>query len=176
VLICFIGIRFGTFATGGGDGIVSIWDSAAKKRLRQLPKYPGSITSLAFNSDGSKLAIGCSILEEENPANNPAVEDEHSNEKGAAKDASATDEPDTKKKNNSHFNSLKNCVFVRNVVDDCKVSFPPPFLLFSGYYFTDKLFCVLLCYLAFHIFQLFYYFNHIFMFILKIASSKVSKI
>ncbi|KAH9470998.1 hypothetical protein Pst134EA_004908 [Puccinia striiformis f. sp. tritici] len=64
-------MAFGTFATGGGDGIVSIWDSAAKKRLRQLPKYPGSITSLAFNSDGSKLAIACSILEEENPANNP---------------------------------------------------------------------------------------------------------
>ncbi|KAA1071153.1 hypothetical protein PGT21_020580 [Puccinia graminis f. sp. tritici] len=111
---------FGTFATGGGDGIVSIWDSAAKKRLRQLPKYPGSITSLAFNSDGSKLAIACSILEEENPANNPAVEDEHSNEKGAAKDPSAADKPDSQNKNNSHFNSLKNCVFVRNVVDDCK--------------------------------------------------------
>lgn len=121
--------RFGTFATGGGDGIVSIWDSAAKKRLRQLPKYPGTITSLAFNSDGTKLAIGCSILEEENPANNPATNDDPNNEKGADqknKDSTsngnkdALDEPD--KHNNSDFNSLKNCVFIRNVIDDCKVS------------------------------------------------------
>ncbi|OAV87346.1 hypothetical protein PTTG_00592 [Puccinia triticina 1-1 BBBD Race 1] len=109
----------GTFATGGGDGIVSIWDSAAKKRLRQLPKYPGSITSLAFNSDGSKLAIGCSVLEEENPANNPAADDDHSNERGAdLENKEASHNPD--KKNSSHFNSLKNCVFVRNVIDDCK--------------------------------------------------------
>jgi len=118
---------FGTFATGGGDGIVSIWDSAAKKRLRQLPKYPGTITSLAFNSDGTKLAIGCSILEEENPANNPSAADDPNKEKGADqknKDSSsndnkdALDEPD--KHNNSDFNSLKNCVFIRNVIDDCK--------------------------------------------------------
>ncbi|PLW13882.1 hypothetical protein PCANC_14356 [Puccinia coronata f. sp. avenae] len=119
---------FGTFATGGGDGIVSIWDSAAKKRLRQLPKYPGSITSLAFNSDGSRLAIACSILEEENPANNPSADDDQSPEKGGPdqhqKDPSAEEKDITKeeqdKKKTSDFNSLKNCVFVRNVIDDCK--------------------------------------------------------
>lgn len=57
----------GTFATGGGDAVVSIWDPQAKKRLRQLPKYPASISALAFNSDGSKLAIACAVVEEEQP-------------------------------------------------------------------------------------------------------------
>jgi len=38
----------GTFATGGGDGIVNIWDGAHKKRLQQLPPYPTSISSLDF--------------------------------------------------------------------------------------------------------------------------------
>ncbi|KAI9624587.1 hypothetical protein H4Q26_016816 [Puccinia striiformis f. sp. tritici PST-130] len=122
---------FGTFATGGGDGIVSIWDSAAKKRLRQLPKYPGSITSLAFNSDGSKLAIACSILEEENPANNPNNnETDHSSDPNNKKESSDEDMKDSSaapaaagdpdKKIDSHINSLKNCVFIRNVIDDCK--------------------------------------------------------
>ncbi|POW10469.1 hypothetical protein PSTT_06099, partial [Puccinia striiformis] len=122
---------FGTFATGGGDGIVSIWDSAAKKRLRQLPKYPGSITSLAFNSDGSKLAIACSILEEENPANNPDNnETDHSSDPNNKKESSDEDMKDSSaapaaagdpdKKIDSHINSLKNCVFIRNVIDDCK--------------------------------------------------------
>ncbi|GAA99301.1 uncharacterized protein L969DRAFT_93764 [Mixia osmundae IAM 14324] len=55
----------GTFATGGGDSLVNIWDLAAKKRLRQFQRYPASISALAFNVDGSKLAIACSKIEEE---------------------------------------------------------------------------------------------------------------
>ncbi|EGG04019.1 uncharacterized protein MELLADRAFT_89718 [Melampsora larici-populina 98AG31] len=31
--------HFGTFATGDGDSMVSFWNSAAKRALRQLPKY-----------------------------------------------------------------------------------------------------------------------------------------
>ena len=57
--------RHGTFATGGGDSIVSIWDPVAKKRLRQFPKYPASVSALSFNADGTKLAIACAIIEEE---------------------------------------------------------------------------------------------------------------
>jgi WD40 repeat protein len=38
----------GTFATGGGDGTVSVWDGVNKKRLVQYPQYPTSIASLAF--------------------------------------------------------------------------------------------------------------------------------
>lgn len=37
-----------TFATGGGDGTVSIWDGFNKRRLVQYPQYPTSIASLAF--------------------------------------------------------------------------------------------------------------------------------
>lgn len=55
----------GTFATGGCDGIVNIWDGAAKKRLCQLHRYPTSIASVAFNSDGSLLAIASSYTFEE---------------------------------------------------------------------------------------------------------------
>jgi hypothetical protein len=36
-----------SFATGGGDATVSLWDPVAKKRLRQLPKYPAPISALA---------------------------------------------------------------------------------------------------------------------------------
>lgn len=62
-----IRFRYGTFATGGADSVVAIWDPAAKKRLRQLPKYPASIASLSFNADGTKLAIACAVIEEEQP-------------------------------------------------------------------------------------------------------------
>lgn len=53
-----------TFATGGSDGIVNIWDGFNKKRLCQFHKYPTSISSLAFSPDGSHLAIASSFLYE----------------------------------------------------------------------------------------------------------------
>eukprot|EP00116_Pleurobrachia_bachei_P011159 sb/3471421/ len=52
--------RYNTFATGGCDGFVNIWDSANKKRLCQLRKMPTSIASLCFNQDGTMLAIASS--------------------------------------------------------------------------------------------------------------------
>lgn len=52
---------YGTFATGGGDCTVSIWDPLAKKRLRQFPKYPSPISALEFNCDGTKLAVAFSV-------------------------------------------------------------------------------------------------------------------
>ena len=39
-----------TFATGGSDGFVNIWDGFNKKRLCQFHRYPTSISSLAFRS------------------------------------------------------------------------------------------------------------------------------
>ncbi|GJN89371.1 hypothetical protein Rhopal_002351-T1 [Rhodotorula paludigena] len=54
----------GTFATGGGDSTVSVWDPAAKKRLRQFPKYPSPISALEFNADGSQLAVAFSEEDE----------------------------------------------------------------------------------------------------------------
>eukprot|EP01123_Difflugia_compressa_P010118 TRINITY_DN3600_c0_g1_i1.p1 TRINITY_DN3600_c0_g1~~TRINITY_DN3600_c0_g1_i1.p1 ORF type:complete len:370 (-),score=70.33 TRINITY_DN3600_c0_g1_i1:161-1270(-) len=51
---------FGTFASGGDDCIVNIWDGKNKKRLCQFRKYPHSISSLSFSYDGSLLAIASS--------------------------------------------------------------------------------------------------------------------
>lgn len=53
---------FGTFATGGGDGNIFIWDGARRKRLCQLRQHPAPITSLCFNKTGSYLAFGVSQM------------------------------------------------------------------------------------------------------------------
>lgn len=54
--------KFNTFATGGSDGFVSIWDGKNKKRLVQFHRYPSSISSLSFSPDGGTLAIASSYL------------------------------------------------------------------------------------------------------------------
>jgi WD40 repeat protein len=51
---------FGTFASGGCDGVVNAWDGNAKKRLCQWTEYPSSIASLAFAADGRRVAIASS--------------------------------------------------------------------------------------------------------------------
>lgn len=48
----------GTFASGGGDGVVALWDAIAKRRIRQYQKYAASVAALAFSSDGKYLAVG----------------------------------------------------------------------------------------------------------------------
>ena len=57
--------RYGTFATGGSDGIVNMWDGYSKKRIKQLGKYPSSIISMSFNCHGNLLAIASSYAYEE---------------------------------------------------------------------------------------------------------------
>jgi cell cycle arrest protein BUB3 len=50
---------YNTFASGGSDCTLSVWDHKVKKRLRQYsPKYNAPVSALAFNHDGSKLAVG----------------------------------------------------------------------------------------------------------------------
>ena len=51
---------YNTFASGGSDGTVSIWDHKVKKRLRQYSRYNNAVSSLSFNCDGTKLAIALS--------------------------------------------------------------------------------------------------------------------
>jgi len=62
---------YGTFATGGCDSIVNFWDGANRKRICQLPKYPTSIASLAFNENGTLLAIASSYTFEEGEKDHP---------------------------------------------------------------------------------------------------------
>ena len=50
----------GTFASGGGDGVVALWDAIAKRRIRQYQKYPSGVAALAFSTDGKYLVIGIS--------------------------------------------------------------------------------------------------------------------
>lgn len=58
-LTCLI-LRHHTFASAGSDGLVSVWDHTAKKRLRQYPKYHNAVNDISFNKTGTKLAIGVS--------------------------------------------------------------------------------------------------------------------
>jgi len=62
----------GTFATGGCDGFVAIWDGQNKKRLAQLYQYPTSISSLSFSEDGSMLAVASSYTYEEGEKDHPS--------------------------------------------------------------------------------------------------------
>ncbi|KAI9821860.1 MAG: hypothetical protein M1827_002442 [Pycnora praestabilis] len=48
----------GTFASGGGDGVVALWDGVAKRRIRQYQRFPASVAALAFSADGKYLAVG----------------------------------------------------------------------------------------------------------------------
>jgi cell cycle arrest protein BUB3 len=62
---------YGTFASGGCDGMVYIWDGNNKKRLSHLEPFETSISALEFNSNGSKLAIAASYTFEEGEKEHP---------------------------------------------------------------------------------------------------------
>ncbi|KAI7368718.1 putative nuclear pore complex subunit [Hortaea werneckii] len=51
----------GTFATGGGDGVVALWDANTKRRVKQYGRLGASIAALDFSPDGgSFLAVAAS--------------------------------------------------------------------------------------------------------------------
>ncbi|CAK7565649.1 MAG: mitotic spindle checkpoint protein Bub3 [Sporothrix epigloea] len=50
--------RYGTFASGGGDGTVALWDAEAKRRMKQYQKIPNSVWALAFSGNGRYVAMG----------------------------------------------------------------------------------------------------------------------
>jgi len=56
---------FGTFCTGGSDGVVCLWDAKSRKRIRNYPRLHSGISTLAFTPDGSRLAIGASYTYDE---------------------------------------------------------------------------------------------------------------
>ncbi|KAI0017500.1 WD40-repeat-containing domain protein [Xylariomycetidae sp. FL0641] len=48
---------YGTFASGGGDATVALWDAAAKRRMKIYQRFPDSVAALAFSADGRFLAV-----------------------------------------------------------------------------------------------------------------------
>mgnify|MGYP002214577060 CR=1 FL=1 len=54
----------GTFATGGCDGVVAVWDSKSKKRVCMFAGYDNSVASLSFSCDDSLLAVAASYTYE----------------------------------------------------------------------------------------------------------------
>ena len=54
--------RYKTFASGGGDGVISVWDLKAKKRVKQYPSVGSEVQILAFSPDSKFLAIGTGSL------------------------------------------------------------------------------------------------------------------
>jgi cell cycle arrest protein BUB3 len=57
--------KYGSFATGGGDGHVSVWDGVAKKRIYQYPCEATSISSIAFSPDDARMAVAVSYTFED---------------------------------------------------------------------------------------------------------------
>jgi cell cycle arrest protein BUB3 len=51
-----------------------LWDGLNKKKLNALPSFPTSIAALAFNHDGSELAIASSYTFEEGEREHPKDE------------------------------------------------------------------------------------------------------
>lgn len=47
-----------TFASGGGDGTVALWDAEAKRRMKQYQNFGNSVASLAFSKNGKYVAAG----------------------------------------------------------------------------------------------------------------------
>ena len=51
-----------------------MWDGLNKKKLTSLPKLPTSVAALAFNHDGSELAIASSYTFEDGEREHPKDE------------------------------------------------------------------------------------------------------
>lgn len=51
-----------------------LWDGLNKKKLTSFPRFPTSIAALAFNRDGTELAIASSYTFEEGEREHPKDE------------------------------------------------------------------------------------------------------
>jgi mRNA export factor len=52
--------QFGTFATVGGDGVVTFWDKDNKQRLKAFGAIRQTVPCAAFNAQGNLFAYACS--------------------------------------------------------------------------------------------------------------------
>jgi len=51
--------------------VVNVWDKQNKKRLIQVPGYATSVAALAFNGDGTRLAVAASYTFEHREVDHP---------------------------------------------------------------------------------------------------------
>ncbi|KAI1470355.1 mitotic checkpoint protein BUB3 [Daldinia caldariorum] len=56
--LAFHPVHGSTFASGGGDATVALWDAEAKRRMKVYQKFADSVAALAFSPDGRYLAVG----------------------------------------------------------------------------------------------------------------------
>lgn len=66
--------RYDSFATGGGDGHVAVWDGEARKRITQFSRYPTSIASIDFDTKSDWMAVAVSYTFEEGEKDHPPDE------------------------------------------------------------------------------------------------------
>ena len=67
--------QFGTFATGGCDGRINVWDKDNRKRVCQYKGYPTSIAALEFSPSATEyLAFAVSYTYENGPVAHPPDE------------------------------------------------------------------------------------------------------
>ncbi|KAI3467287.1 hypothetical protein Pfo_023950 [Paulownia fortunei] len=55
----------GVLVTGDNEGYATMWDVLSRKRLLELPRYPNSVASLAYNHGGQLLAVASSYTYQE---------------------------------------------------------------------------------------------------------------
>ena len=63
-MTCEVERRRNCLVTGGGHHSACLWDYKSKKRITQITVFEPPIAALAFNADGSRLAIASSYLYE----------------------------------------------------------------------------------------------------------------
>jgi cell cycle arrest protein BUB3 len=66
--------QFGSFATGGCDGVVAMWDGITRKKICQFSPYPTSISSLSFSPTSNQFAIAVSYTWENGEKSHPKDE------------------------------------------------------------------------------------------------------
>lgn len=66
--------KYGSFATGGGDGYVAFWDGEARKRIAQWGRWATSVSSIEFDAESERIAIAVSYTFEEGEKDCPPDE------------------------------------------------------------------------------------------------------
>lgn len=66
--------KYGSFATGGGDGYVAFWDGDARKRIAQWGRWATGVSSIDFDAESERIAVAVSYTFEEGEKDCPPDE------------------------------------------------------------------------------------------------------